>query len=93
MDGGVTPGSLAVFAGTASIGIVLALITLVVRRALCPRRRRGKTEEANVVHGALFGKKLRYQSEGSVAEFVIIFGTIAFVIMLFWLLLGFHGAK
>ncbi|OGC62725.1 hypothetical protein A2264_03920 [candidate division WWE3 bacterium RIFOXYA2_FULL_46_9] len=93
MSGGVTPGSLAVFAGTAGIGVAIALVTLLIRKALGTRRRRGKPEDANVVQGALFGKKLRYQSKGSVAEFVIIFGTIAFVIMLFWLSLGFHGVK
>ena len=69
-----------------SLALVLAIawFALVVRGRLPPSQ---SSEHSTEVRASMFRDKLRYITNGPVAEFVVLMGTIAFVIVIFWLML------
>ena len=76
----------------AAMSVVLAIISLIIRQRLRRGRRSdGRRRDATTVNGKVLWSNLRYVAEGPVAEFVIIFSTIAFVAMLFWTALKLSG--
>jgi hypothetical protein len=69
--------------------IVLAFVSLTIRRFLSRDRRRSASHQNNV-SGRLFQKRVNYQATGPIAEFVIVLTTIAFIVTIFWILLSWH---
>ncbi len=78
---------LAAFSLTVALVLVIAWFSLFIcgRLPSSPRNKR-PTE----VRASLFREKLRYVTTGPVAEFVVLMVTIAFVTVVFWILLT-HG--
>jgi hypothetical protein len=73
------------FCGIVVVSILLAFAALSIQEYLRRREVHDKRYPGSRVDGDIFWSKLRYVVEGPVAEFVIIFATIAFVAMVFWL--------
>jgi hypothetical protein len=85
--------ALFLFSGVVCLAVFLAFIALIIRRFLPPRGKKDDEGPESNVEANLFWKQIRYGTEGPLAEFVILFGTLAFVTMIFWVLLGWNGGR
>jgi len=79
------------FCGVVALAVFLALIALVIRRFLPPPRSKGKKTPDSTVNASFFRNQLRYATQGPVAEFVILLGTLLFVATVLWALLTWNG--
>ena len=74
------------FSLTVALALGVSWVALIIRSRLA-RRGQQDVESPTQVHATLFKDKLKYVTNGPVAEFIAVFGTITFVILLFWVLL------
>lgn len=81
-------GNLAAFLAIVAAAVILAFASIVIRRCL-PHGNRKSTVAQNGVAADIF-RSLKYHASGPIAEFVIVFSTVAFIASVFWILLGWH---
>ena len=85
----VTAPALAAFSATVALVLAIAWFSLLIRGRLPPGSH-GR-DQSTEVRATLFRERLRYVTSGPVAEFVVLMATIAFVVVVFWLLLNRGG--
>jgi hypothetical protein len=88
----VSTGLFLSFASTVGLGLLLAFATLLVRHLL-PRSFKRPSGLEDYVRASFFGDRLHYFAQGPIAEFVILLTAIAFVGVVFWLVMGVHGGE
>jgi hypothetical protein len=76
----------------ASLSAALAFASVRIRHHLRNDHGDQRARRASAkVDGRVLWSNIKYVAEGPVAEFIMIFSTIAFVAMLFWMLLTSRG--
>lgn len=79
----VTP-AVGPFSAIVLLVVVIALCSLLIRGRLPPA---GPEKQKTEVRANLFDNKLQYITSGPVAELIALMATMAFVTVVFWLLL------
>lgn len=86
------PFVLLAFGGVVLLAVLLAIAAVMIRHSL-PRAKDKKRKSDCDVHAGLFGNRLRYDAGGPLGEFVVVFGTLAFVALIFWVIIVASGGR